>query len=127
MRDATLILLFLSCLFISCNNCSSKFIYDQPENINDGLRVGTLESVNMDTAIIAKAVNKLHCGKFGEVHSMLIYKDNLLVLEEYFQGHSFKWDAPCLSWRIGGLESKHGSFNDVVYQKFYVSLYWNCN
>ena len=94
MRKVTLILLFLSCLFISCNNCNPNFIYHQPENINDGLHVGRLERVNMDTAIIATAVNKIRCGKFGEVHSMLIYKDNLLVLEEYFQGHKFKWDAP---------------------------------
>jgi len=90
----TLILLSLSCLFTSCNYCDSNFIYHQPENINDGLHVGTLKSVSMDTAIIATAVNKLRCGKFGEVHSMIIYKHNLLVLEEYFPGHKYKWDAP---------------------------------
>lgn len=94
MRKVALILLFLSCLFISCNNCNSNFIYHQPENIDDGLHIGTLETVNIDTAIIAAVVNKIRCGKFGEVHSMLIYKDNMLVLEEYFQGHKYKWDAP---------------------------------
>ena len=94
MRNSILLFLFLSSLFLSCNNCKSNFTYHQPESIDDGLPVGTLESVNMDTAIIARAVNKIHCGNFGEVHSMLIYKDNLLVLEEYFQGHRYKWDAP---------------------------------
>jgi len=62
--------------------------------LNDGIAVGDLVSVNIDTAMISKAVNKINCGKFDEVHSMLIYKDNLLVLEEYFQGHRYKWDAP---------------------------------
>ena len=94
MRNSILLFLFLSSLFLSCNNCKSNFTYHQPESIDDGLSVGTLESVNMDTAIIARAVNKIYCGNFGEVHSMLIYKDNLLVLEEYFQGHRYKWDAP---------------------------------
>ncbi|MCK5372218.1 MAG: hypothetical protein KAQ62_26840, partial [Cyclobacteriaceae bacterium] len=94
MRNSTLILLFLSCLSISCDNCDPSFIYSQPENINDGLHVGTLEEVNIDTTIITAAINKIRCDKFGEVHSLLIYKDNLLVLEEYFQGHKYKWDAP---------------------------------
>jgi CubicO group peptidase (beta-lactamase class C family) len=62
--------------------------------MNDGIAVGALVGVNIDTAMVAKAVNKISCGNFGEVHSMLIYKDNMLVLEEYFQGHRYKWDAP---------------------------------
>jgi len=91
MRDSTLILIILSCLFISC--CNSKVIYQPPEKINDGIAVGSLVTVNIDTAMITKAVNRINCDKFGEVHSMLIYKDNLLVLEEYFQGHKYKWDS----------------------------------
>lgn len=94
MRNSTVMLLFLSGLFISCNTCKSNFIYQPPGNLNDGIAVDSLSSVNIDTAMISKAVNKIHCGKFGEIHSMLIYKDNLLVLEEYFQGHRYKWDAP---------------------------------
>ena len=94
MRSSILMYLLLSCLFTSCNTCNSTLIYHQPESINDGLQVGSLESVNIDTSIIATAVNKLSCGKFGEVHSMLIYKNDMLVVEEYFQGHKYKWDAP---------------------------------
>lgn len=94
MRIKTLILVLLSCLFISCKNCDLTYSYQQPENINDDIKVGTLESVEVDTEIITKAVNSLQCGAFGEVHSMLVYKDNLLVVEEYFQGHRYKWDEP---------------------------------
>ena len=93
MRNSTLMLLFLSCLLISCNNSNPNFIYQPPGNMNDGIAVGSLVSVNIDTAMITRAVNKINCGKFGEVHSLLIYNDNLLVLEEYFQGHRYKWDA----------------------------------
>lgn len=56
--------------------------------------VGTLDEVDIDQALIETAVNKIHRGKFGEVHSMLIFKDNKLVFEEYFQGHNYQWDAP---------------------------------
>ena len=94
MKSLTLMFLFLSFLFISCNSYNSNFIYQSPENINDGIAVSSLMSVNIDTTLIARAVNKINSGKFGEVHSILIYKDNLLVLEEYFPGHRYKWDAP---------------------------------
>jgi len=94
MKNTIPLLLVLSSLFDACNNCTPKFISQPPEYVNDGLDVGILNQVSIDTAMILKAVNKIHCSKFGEVHSMLIYKDNLLVLEEYFQGHKFQWDAP---------------------------------
>jgi CubicO group peptidase (beta-lactamase class C family) len=73
---------------------SIPYTYQPPENINDGLNVGTLEEVNIDSALIEKAVNEINRGKYGEVHSILIFKDNKLVLEEYFEGHKYQWDAP---------------------------------
>ena len=94
MRTNYQLIVVIFFLVLSCQNSPETALYKAPELINDGLQIGTLESVNMDTAIIEKAVNKIHDGKFGEVHSMLIYKDNLLVLEEYFPGHRYKWDAP---------------------------------
>ena len=44
--------------------------------------------------MIEKAVGRLYKGKYKEVHSMLIHKDNKLVFEEYYKGHKYKWDAP---------------------------------
>jgi CubicO group peptidase (beta-lactamase class C family) len=61
---------------------------------SDGLNVGSLDEVNMDEDMIRKSVGRIHYGKYGEVHSMLIYKNDLLVFEEYFEGHQYKWDAP---------------------------------
>jgi CubicO group peptidase (beta-lactamase class C family) len=90
MKNLILIVFLLS--IYSCAS-NSNYDYQQPENINDGLQVGQLHSVGIDTTIISKALNKIASGKFGEVHSMLIYKNDKLVLEEYFPGHSYKWDA----------------------------------
>ena len=94
MKNTILILSLLSLLATSCNNCASRYLYNAPKNMNDGIETGTIENVDIDDTRIARATNEINCGKYGEVHSMLIYKDNLLVFEEYFQGHIFQWDAP---------------------------------
>jgi hypothetical protein len=55
--------------------------------INDGLKVGTLSQVGMDSNMIAEAIGCIYANKFDQVHSMLIYKDDMLVFEEYFEGN----------------------------------------
>jgi CubicO group peptidase (beta-lactamase class C family) len=85
----------ISLLNICCNRSySDHYPYIPPEDIGDGLQTGSLEEANIDTQMILKAVGRIRNGKYGEVHSMLIYKDDMLVLEEYFKGHRYQWDAP---------------------------------
>jgi CubicO group peptidase (beta-lactamase class C family) len=91
---STLLLLFVLLFVGFQSEPSIQYTYQPPENINDGLDVGTLEEVNIDSALIEKAVNEINRGKYKEVHSMLIFKDDKLVLGEYFQGHKYEWDAP---------------------------------
>jgi CubicO group peptidase (beta-lactamase class C family) len=81
-------------LAISLSEPSIPYTYQPPENINDGLDVGTLDEVSIDSELIEKAVNDINRGKYREVHSILIFKDDKLVLEEYFEGHEYQWDAP---------------------------------
>lgn len=73
---------------------SSQFPYTPPVENNDGLQAGSLSDVNMDEASIQTAAGRIHRGKYGEIHSMLIYKNELLVSEEYFEGHRYQWDGP---------------------------------
>jgi len=90
-----LLIIILSLLFISCSQDPSTLrVYEPPENIEDGLEVGSLEETNIDQTLIEKAINDIGRGKYNEVHSMLIYKDGKLVVEEYFEGHKYQWDAP---------------------------------
>jgi CubicO group peptidase (beta-lactamase class C family) len=94
MKKVILLVSILSLLFVGCQSAPSiQYTYRPPENINDGFNVGTLEEVNIDSALIEKAINDINRGKYGEVHSMLIFKDNKLVLEEYFPGHEYVWEA----------------------------------
>jgi hypothetical protein len=61
-----LIIFVLSLLFISCKQDPSTIrTYQPPENINDGLDVGSVEEVNIDQALIEKAVNEISRGKYG--------------------------------------------------------------
>lgn len=80
-------------------SCEKNFEYEDyvfttPENVNDGLQTGKPQEVNINIEYLESAVSAIQKGKHGEVHSMLIYRNEKLVFEEYFKGHKFQWDAP---------------------------------
>jgi len=95
------ILLFLAALLSICceRGLSDRFPYHAPEFIGDGLEVGTLGEVGLDTQMILNAAGRIMQGKYKEVHSMLIYKDGKLVFEEYYPGHQYQWDGPAYHGR----------------------------
>jgi CubicO group peptidase (beta-lactamase class C family) len=94
MKKMILLLLLISLLLVNCEqNASRKYTYLPPEKINDGLEVGSLPEVNIDSMFIENAVDSINYGRYQRIHSLLIFKDNRLVLEEYFEGHKFKYDT----------------------------------
>ena len=82
-------------LSLSC--CDSEplhqYSYSQPMALNDGFNIGSLSDVNLDVNKIRAATGDIKSGMYGEIHSMLIYKDGLLVFEEYFTGHDYDWES----------------------------------
>jgi CubicO group peptidase (beta-lactamase class C family) len=97
MKKAIILISILSLLLlvVGCGlDAPGQYTYQQPEKINDGLDTGSLNEVNIDAELIEKAVNEIYRGKYKEVHSFLIFKDGKLVLDEYFTGHQYQWDAP---------------------------------
>jgi len=96
MRTHIFKIAILSLLLVGCDkfNTSAQYTYQAPEKGNDGIEVGTLEEVGIDIKIIEEAVSEIYRGRFSGVHSILIYTDGKLVLEEYFPGHKYQWDAP---------------------------------
>ncbi len=95
MRISVFIILLLSYIYFGCAvESNSQYVYRPPERIEDGLEVGALNEAGIDERLIESAAGRIKEGRYKEVHSMLIVKDNKLVFEEYFPGHRYKWDAP---------------------------------
>ncbi|NNL79733.1 MAG: serine hydrolase [Flavobacteriaceae bacterium] len=88
-------LMLLPVLILGCKSYSENpYNYRIPEQVEDGITVGTLSDAGIDTSLIQEAVTRIRNGAYGAVHSILIYRKGKLVLEEYFPGYTYKWDAP---------------------------------
>jgi CubicO group peptidase (beta-lactamase class C family) len=64
-----------------------NYAYKIPENISDGIDTGNLTSEFENSEAILEMVKETIKGSFPDVHSILIYKNEKLVLEEYFYGY----------------------------------------
>lgn len=96
MKKTIISFIAIAVLSFSCENCniSAQYQYQQPIDLGDGLTTASIEQTNLNLETIARGIDRIGTGRFQEVHSMLIYKDGNLVLEEYFEGHRYQWDAP---------------------------------
>ncbi|UBM60112.1 beta-lactamase family protein [Marinilongibacter aquaticus] len=92
--------LFAMCLFfflvsISCRKViinSQDYTYSTPLEIQDGLHVGSLAAVGLDSLLLAQMTKSIVDEDIYNIHSVLIYKNGLLVYERY----------------LCGLDEKHG-------------------
>ncbi|MGB5820980.1 MAG: serine hydrolase domain-containing protein [Saonia sp.] len=64
-----------------------NYIYKQPEYNSDGIQIGSLMDEFENSEPIISMVKETIKGTYPDVHSILIYKNNKLVLEEYFYGY----------------------------------------
>jgi len=64
MKNSFLIILLLSLISVGCNlELSGQYTYQHPQPENDGIEVGTLHEVNIDSTLIKLAVNKILNGQ----------------------------------------------------------------
>lgn len=61
----------------------------RPEDAGDGWETATLSTVGMDQRPFMDLVQRIGSGAYGEVHSVIVVKDNKLVFEQYWPGHDF--------------------------------------
>ncbi len=69
------------------DNDPKKYQYAQPQKLEDGLAVGNLADAFENPEPILEMVRRTIGGEYKEIHSILIFKNNKLVLEEYFYGY----------------------------------------
>jgi len=65
-----------------------KYQYNKPTENDSFLECSTLSEVGIDSVLIVKLIDKILSGEISNIHSILILKDNKLVLEEYFHIYS---------------------------------------
>lgn len=70
------------------------YSFQPREEFDEQSELDSYETVNIDSVLLKKAADEIRNGKYGEVHSMIIFKDSKMLFEEYFQGHQYKWDGP---------------------------------
>lgn len=63
------------------------YVYQIPEETNDALEIGHINRAFKQEGRIKEMVVATIKGEHPDVHSILIYKDNKLVVEEYFYGY----------------------------------------
>lgn len=66
---------------------SDNYSYQKPIKTSDGLETGHLKDEFKNPEPIIQMVKETIKGNFPDVHSILIYKNNKLILEEYFYGY----------------------------------------
>lgn len=64
-----------------------KFIYHQPEKIDDGWETASLNEADIDSGKINEMMLDILSGNDKNIHSILLIKNGKLVFEEYFYGY----------------------------------------
>ncbi len=73
-----------------CNVLSygqDTYRYAQPKQLDDGLKTSNLKSFRIDTTRVHHFFNQAKNGK-NKLHSVLLLKDDQLIIEEYFNNHT---------------------------------------
>jgi CubicO group peptidase (beta-lactamase class C family) len=65
----------------------NNYVYTQPKEYEDGWKTNSLKSQKIDTTSIYQLFNQLKGGE-SKIHSILLIKDNQIIIEEYFNGHT---------------------------------------
>ncbi len=84
-------ILFLFVVTIGCRQTSNKISTTQNKAQQHDLATAKPEDAGLDSQIIKELLDSIKTGFYPNRHSVLIYKDDRLVLEEYFSGPDENW------------------------------------
>ena len=69
-------------------NGKITYSYKKPEQVNDGLKTESIYRYSTDSSSISNLMKEIIDQKYGRIKSLLILKDNKLLVEEYFYGYN---------------------------------------
>lgn len=84
-------LLLLVIASFGCSHSSEKHVTNQNVVSPKGIPTANPEDVGFDSQILEELLDSIHSGFYPNRHSLLIYRNNHLVLEEYFSGRDENW------------------------------------
>lgn len=88
-----LILIIVSCSEDNVSEPPPEYVYQIPEQTNDGWETASLDDVGIDRVKLTEITDIISVGLIPEIHSILIVKNGKLVFEEYFGGHTFNFSG----------------------------------
>lgn len=68
-------------------NGKITYAYKKPEQIDDGLKTASIYDKNINSNALINLVEEIIIQMYGRMESLLILKDNKLIVEEYFYGY----------------------------------------
>jgi len=97
MNNKIKLILLVLTVCVSCNKGQdiSRFDYNYtiPTEFGDGIKTASLQSVGMDDAPIREMMDYINSVNRHRIHNILIFRQNKLVFEEYFQGNAIDWNV----------------------------------
>ncbi len=69
-------------------NSPSDYRYNPPADVHDGIAVGDIARSDLGVATAETIVRAILDGTYKDVHSVLLYQNGKLVMEEYFYGYN---------------------------------------
>lgn len=86
MKNTTLTSIFLL-LISTLTYAQTTYHYSQPKALTDGWETANLKELGVDPARVYQLFTQLQHGEH-KLHSVLLVKNNQLIIEEYFDGYS---------------------------------------
>jgi len=85
------VILFLTACTMFCGKkeIPASYQYRIPDQISGDWQTAHVAEVNLDEKLLVKMVQRIRNEKYKDIHSVLIVKNNKLVLEEYFTGNDY--------------------------------------
>ena len=79
---------------VAIAHARARYLHEPPEVTADGWETARPFTLGIDEEPLTRMMDSLRAGAFSEVHSVVIVKENHLVLEAYFPGRDFGYADP---------------------------------
>jgi len=86
-------LLIFSCSEENVNDPPPAYVYKMPQEINDGWETANIQEVGIKEDKLSDLIDLINFKIIKNIDGILIVKDDMLVFEEYFDGHEYNYNS----------------------------------